>query len=357
MEAAANLEAAAEASRRLEFFQRLLAAEASSSKRQAILSDLGASLDAQALLEHPLLTVGERKRAKDANMNLAERAIANGIGLLTGDDLPAQLAKAPGSADALFVWGDVSALSCPTIAIVGTRQASTYGKAVAQKFAEAFARAGVTVVSGGAYGIDAAAHKGAIAAQGRTAAVLLTGIEKTYPNEHRGLFQQIRERGCLVSEFAVGAGIGQHHPLIRNYTIAAFSLGVLLVEVPARSGAIATAHAANDLGRQVFAVPANIDSESFRGSHSLIRDGATLVDHPDQVLSALSIQPQLQPTLSIEMSPLAQKILSVLSVNPLSADLIIERTGIPSAEILSELTMMELDGLVIRDRLGYAVRV
>lgn len=341
----------------VEFYQRLLAAELSVAKRQVILKDLGASPSVGALLAHPALTPAERDRVKGANLDLLAKAQQHGVSLLADEDLPRNLRDAaPGATPALFCWGNPGVLNEPCIAIVGTRQASTYGKAVAQKFAEAFARAGVTVVSGGAFGIDAAAHKGALAAGGHTAAVLLTGIERTYPLEHRGLFQQIRGSGCLVSQFAVGVGQGKYHPIVRNHTIAALCLGVVLVEVPARSGAITTAHAANDLGRQVFVVPANIDNESFRGSHAMIRDGATLVDHPDQVLDALGIIRLTSETPEVNLSDLARTILSVLSVNPTPTDIIIEQTGLSSSDILAELTMMELEGHVIRDRTGYALK-
>ncbi|HMS56673.1 MAG TPA: DNA-processing protein DprA [Fimbriimonadaceae bacterium] len=193
--AADSVEEAAAVNPNVEFYQRLLAAELSVTKRQAILKDLGASPSVSALLTHSALSSAERERAKSANLDLLAKAQQHGVNLLSGDDMPRLMREAPGASPALFCWGRAEVLREPCIAIVGTRQASTYGKAVAQKFAEAFARAGVAVVSGGAFGIDAAAHKGALAASGNTAAVLLTGIERTYPTEHRGLFQQIRSNG------------------------------------------------------------------------------------------------------------------------------------------------------------------
>lgn len=341
---------------RIEFYQRLLAAELSTSKCRILLEEIG-TLSIDGLLRHPLLSSGERERAQQANIAIASRAAENGVIILSHHELPQIAKESPLAIPGLFAWGDVDSLSQPTIAIVGTREATTYGKAVAQKFSEAFAKAGVTVVSGGAYGIDAAAHRGALAVGGKTVAVLLSSIDKVYPLEHRGLFRQIRDSGCLVSQFAVGSGPGKYRPLQRNQTIAALSLGVLLVEVPARSGAIATAHAANDHGRQVFVVPANIDLETFRGSHALIRDGATLVDHPDQVLNSLGIEATASASEKPILTELQSKIVSVLTTSPLSADAIVMATGLSSAEVLSELTMLELDGAIMRAGAGFAIRI
>lgn len=240
---------------------------------------------------------------------------------------------------------------------MGTRHASAYGRAVAQKFAEAFARAGVTVVSGGAHGIDAAAHKGALAADGITVAVMLTGIERVYPLEHRGLFQQIRQKGCLLSQFAVGAQPGKFRPLMRNRTIAALSQAVLVVEAPAKSGSLNTATAAAEIGVPLFVVPANIDAEGFRGSHALIREVATLVEHPDQVLMDLGIRTVEQPKLlAVPENEVQAKILAVLSTDPMNSEKIAQTAGLSPDEVLSELTMLELEGLVLRDGAGYVIK-
>jgi DNA processing protein len=214
----------------------------------------------------------------------------------------------------------------------------------------------VTVVSGGALGIDAAAHRGAMEAGGRTVAVLAAGVDHVYPAVHHGLFAQIRQNGCLVSQFAVGSKPSEYRFLVRNGLVAALSLAVLVIEAPQRSGAIRTANAANDLGRDVFVVPANIDAMSFRGSFSLIRDGATLVSHPSEILESLGIEARDVATEHPAPSGPGEVILSVLSVTPLAAERIVERTGLETADVLSELTMLELEGRVIRDAGGYAVK-
>ncbi len=303
-----------------------------------------------------MLTAAEKERASKTDFAGALRLEAQGIHLLLPEQLPETYVQSRTLSPALYAWGDSSCLNDPLIAIVGTRGASTYGKAAAQKFAESFARAGATVVSGGALGIDAAAHKGALAAGGKTVAVLLTSIERVYPRQHAGLFQQIKANGCLLSQFAVGVVSNrEYRPLMRNQTVAGLSKAVVVVEAPERSGALSTASAANELGRQVFVVPSNIDNVNFRGSHALIRDGATLVDHPDQVLDAIGITPRSQAAaLPVELSEIQQRIVGVLSAEPLSTEHIVNKTGLEPSVILSELTMLELEGVIHRDRGGYA---
>ncbi len=340
-----------------QFWQRFLAAEMSGSKGRDLLERLGPScVDPVAQLErYEHLTPAERRRINLAPQDEFETALRQGVRVLESEDIPGVYQESPIS-PALFFDGSPVCLEAPTIAIVGTRGASTYGKAVAEKFAEALAKAGVTIVSGGALGIDAAAHKGALNVGGSTVAVLAGGVDHVYPAVHGGLFRQIKDSGCLVSQYAVGTRPIEYRFLERNGLIAALSLGVLVIEAPARSGALRTAHDAADLGREVFVVPANIDNLKFRGSFNLIRDGATLVDNPYQILESLGIEPQASTESEAAASSTGEIILKVLTVQPLSAELIVERTGFPTAEILSELTLLELEGRVIRDAGGYAIK-
>jgi DNA processing protein len=326
---------------------------------RVLVRELGSLSESEALdrlSRHPALSEAERNRlSRNYEEKLAE-GLQAGIRPLTEEEFPPLLAEAAGMPAALFVHGSTECLTAPTIAIVGTRSASTYGKACAQKFAEAFARAGVTVVSGGALGIDAAAHRGVLDAGGSTVAVLASGVDHVYPSVHRDLFRQIRENGCLVSQFPVGSHPTGIRFLTRNVLIAALSRAVLVIEAPRRSGAMSTAHAANDLGREVFVVPANIDALSFHGSFGLIRDGATLVSHPAEVLEALDVAPSLPFESKPAATGLGKRILDALSVSPIAAEVIVARTGIETAEVLSELTMLELEGRIVRDGGGYAVR-
>ncbi|CAN1547850.1 Smf Predicted Rossmann fold nucleotide-binding protein involved in DNA uptake [Fimbriimonadaceae bacterium] len=338
-----------------EFIQQLLASEVSPAKARAIL----ASED--DFLASPLLTEVERNRARNAPLDALTDALRNGAEPIRPAEMPELLHELEIPPPALFGCGDLGCLHRPTIAIVGTRGASTYGKACAQKFAEAFAQRGVTVVSGGALGIDAAAHKGALAVEGATAAVLACGVDVTYPAAHAGLFMQIRERGAILSQFACGSKPNEYKFLQRNSLIAALSLAVLVVEAPARSGALSTANIANDIGRPVFVVPANINNPNFLGSFALIRDGATLVDHPDQVLESLDLDttPSLFAASSFaqtDANSLAGRILAVLTVEPQPTDKIVAAVGATASDVLGELTMLELDGKILRDGPGYAIK-
>jgi DNA processing protein len=341
------------------FWQRLLATDASGERCRALVSGLGnvALTTGEALRRiGRALSPTERENLSQADMGALQQAIEHGAFVLSLPDYPEPLSLASAIPPALFVWGDGECLNRPKVSIVGTRGASTYGRAAALKFAESLAEAGITVVSGGAAGIDAAAHEGAIGAGGKTVAALGTGIDQTYPAMHRQLFQRIRENGCLVSQFAAGTKPKPFRFPMRNHLIAALSDGVLIVEAPERSGALITAHAAAELGRQVFVVPANISNTNFRGSHALIRDGAALVDHPDQVLDALNVSPASAKPIAPDLTEAQAKIVAALSVRPLSAESIVDQTGLAAAEVLCELTVLELDGRVLRSPDGYAFK-
>lgn len=354
-------EAAAEVSRSSELclWQALALADLPAAKCGRLWAELkGTAEPVVSLKSHPALAKPELERIGAGSPSWMDTVERLHIGLVLEDRFPAQLFQAPGRTPALFVVGDWAAVQKPTIGIVGTRGASPYGRAAAYKFAEAFARAGVTVVSGGALGIDAEAHRGALAAGGQTVAVLSGGVDRIYPRVHASLFSDISANGCLVSQFAVGERPDPYRFLTRNKLIAALSLALLVIEAPERSGALSTSTAANELGRSVYVVPANIDAETFRGSHALIRDGATLVDHPDQILEDLHLAPVESSRGAVkDLSEIAQKIMQVLTVNPMNAEKISETTSLSPSDVLSELTILEMDGIVVRQSGGYAVRL
>lgn len=330
------------------FWQLLLAGELSARKARLIVREL---IDdprrVEALLAHPSLADGERRRIAAASREVC-------ADLVLAQEFPEPLAESEGP-PAIFVRGDAATLHVPCVAIVGTRDASPYGKACAQKFAEGLARAGVTVVSGGALGIDASAHQGALNAGGRTAAVLAGGVDTVYPAVHAGLFTRIVESGCLVSQFACGVRPGEHKFLLRNDLIAALSLAVVVIEAPPKSGALRTASTAAELGREVFVVPATIERRAYWGSFNLLRDGATLVYHPDQILESLGIDPT--PAI-VESKPEgdAERILAALTIDPIDPEKIVDRTGLDASVVLSELTMLEIDGRIVRHAGGYAIK-
>lgn len=275
--------------------------------------------------------------------------------LLSPEEFPEGLAEVDLAPPALAVWGDPAVLHQPCVGIVGTRRASTYGKAVAQKFAEALARAGVTVVSGGALGIDAAAHRGALAGGGATVAVLATGADGVYPPAHGGLFTEIRQGGgALVSSYAFGSKLADYKFLQRNSLIAAFSQAVLVVEAPERSGALRTALVAAEIGRDVYVVPAGIDQRSFFGSFNLLRDGATLAIHPDDLLDALGLEPSA-PVVQAPTGGPGEAILAALTTDAVTPEILVERTGMAPSDLMAELTMLEIEGRVVRDGGRYAL--
>jgi DNA processing protein len=340
------------------FWQFLLAAEASPAKSRDLVRDLGSSsLGYQSVfLSSPDLGPSERKRVGLADLKPLEKAMEDGVAVLTEDEYPETLQQAAAFVSpGLFIKGDASCLRRPTVGIVGTRNASPYGRACAQKFAEALAAQGVTIVSGGALGIDAAAHRGGLAVDGSTAAVLAGGIDSVYPPAHDVLFRELQRKGCLVSQFAVGFRPADYKFLARNVTIAALSQVLIVIQAPTRSGALTTANASAELGREVFVVPANIDCQDFRGSFNLIRDGATLAYHPDQILETLGVRRTPAAEKPILSGP-ADLIVSVLGMEPLDTDKIATRTGLGAGEVLSELTMLELDGIVHRETTGYILR-
>lgn len=269
--------------------------------------------------------------------------------------MPEKISSLLGGPVGLYAWGRVEALAAASVGIVGTRGATTYGKAAARKFAEAFAQAGLTVVSGGAQGIDAAAHEGAIEGGGQTVCVMACGIDRVYPAAHRGLFDRIRDHGCLVSQFPAGWSPRHDSFVQRNATVAGLSDAILVVEAPERSGALITANRANEYGRPVFVVPGNISTLTFRGSHALIREGATLVDHPDQVIEEMGLKPALTLRSEAALSQEQQAILRALGADPILADKIAEICELDSSAVLSELTMLELDGRIIRGPGGYVL--
>jgi DNA processing protein len=210
--------------------------------------------------------------------------------LLWGEeDYPPQLAAARGSPAALYVTGSVQALKAPQLAIVGARAASPVGRAIAREFADALARAGLTITSGLAVGIDAASHEGALAAAGRTIAVLGTGLDRVYPRENTALAQRIAGAGALISEFPRGTRPQRRNFPQRNRVISALSLGTLVIEAADGSGSLLTARFAAEQGREVFAVPGPIRSPLSRGCHGLIREGAHLVEDPGDVLRELRV--------------------------------------------------------------------
>lgn len=253
---------------------------------------------------------------------------------------------------ALFVRGQADALSEPQVAIVGSRSATPLGRSTAADFARSLSRRGLCIASGLAEGIDAAAHEATLECGGRTLGVCATGLDRVYPRRHQELARRIAAQGALVSENPPGV---QLHPWMfprRNRIISGMSAGVLVVEAARRSGAGITARAAAEQGREVFAVPGSIFSPLARGCHALIRNGAKLVERPEDILEELSALLQIGPPEATGGDP-AQPVLEglplfgdVLQNGPASIDDLVRETGVSAAEVSATLARLELQGRV-----------
>jgi DNA processing protein len=250
----------------------------------------------------------------------------------------------------LYLQGRVELLRSRCIAIVGSRNPTAQGADNARAFAEHLGRAGFTVVSGLALGIDGAAHTGALASGSGTIAVVGTGLDRVYPRAHRDLAHRIAETGLLVSEFPLGTPpLGVNFPQ-RNRIIAGLSLGTLVVEAALESGSLITAAQAVDAGREVFAIPGSIHSPQSRGCHALIKQGAKLVETARDVVDELTAHagaPATEPPTAVPQG-VGDALLEAMGFEPASLDSLLARTGLPTAELSARLLTLELDGLVAR---------
>ena len=296
----------------------------------------------------------------DKELELVQRS---GVALLSWDDpaYPVGLKNIYDPPAVLYVRGDLEPEDATAIAVVGTRRASRYGLEQAERFGAALARAGFTVVSGLARGIDSAAHKGALKAGGRTIAVMGCGLSRVFPPENADLYRHIAENGAVVSEFPMLAEpLAENFPR-RNRIISGLSLGVLVIEGPMRSGAMITARMAMEQGREVFALPGRIDNAASRGVNQLIKDGACLVTSLEDILDELgdigekmragteqADKPVPAKRVPSNLSENEKAILSAAADEPMTVDEICGATELSAGEISAALTMLQLKGLMRR---------
>ncbi len=271
-------------------------------------------------------------------------------------DFPPLLLETPHPPAVLHVLGETR-LTTAAVAIVGTRNPTDYGCAVARQLGRALAVRGFCVVSGMARGIDAAAHQGALEAGGRTLAVLGCGVDVAYPHENSNLYMRIQQQGAVFSEFPMGSPPDKGWFPRRNRLISGLSLGVVLVEAPARSGALITARYAREQNREVFAVPGDVRTHKSAGCHQLIRDGAILVEGVEDVVEelqhwGLGDQREVEPEVAAVSEPTAvlssreQVILERLDTEPCHIDRLSQEVDLETAEVLGTLLELELTGLV-----------
>jgi DNA processing protein len=270
---------------------------------------------------------------------------------------PARLKTIPDPPPLLYVSGSLSPKDEVAVAIVGGRRATPSGRLITEEIARDLAGCGVTIVSGLARGIDAAAHRGALMHKGRTIAVLGCGIDRTYPSEHHTLRRNIESHGAVISELPIGAAPQSHHFPRRNRIISGLTLGVLVGEAATDSGSLITAKLALEQGREVFAIPGSVKEEACRGSNRLIKEGAKLIEgaqdildeilpqidarqratlHPDRALMEVRVSLGREETVAYE----------ALSYEARSIDTVIESTGLSAAEVSAALLSLELKGQI-----------
>jgi DNA processing protein len=273
---------------------------------------------------------------------------------LADENYPEPLRAIPDAPPVLYLRGEYIEKDKLAVAIVGTRRATSYGRRIAQQFAGELGRLGFTIVSGLAEGIDTAAHRGALKVNARTIAVLGSGFARPYPQSNQKLLEEIVECGCVMTEFAPDVAPDKWTFPQRNRIISGLSRGVLVVEAPEDSGALITARWALEHNREVFAVPGSILSESHRGCHKLLKEGAKLVESVTDILEEFKDLRALftvrrerpAPAQKPALSPLAEKIFSVLEFEPMHFDEIVSRTGLSVSEVSEGLLTLSLQGVV-----------
>ena len=314
------------------------------------------------------LSIAAAKLGRDAETELAE-AKQLGVKLLRrgSAEYPPAISRICDPPLLLFCRGEVLPQDELAVAIVGSRRCTVYGRQQAEKFANALARAGVTIISGLARGIDAAAHQGAIAGGGRTIAVMGTGLAEVYPPEHRELAEQVAAHGAMLSEFKLHQTPHAGHFPQRNRIISGLSVAVVVIEAGRSSGALHTARHAMEQGREVLAVPGRIDSLASEGCHDLIRDGVTLIRHVDDILAAIgpltkpvSLAADSGETIhslrELSLNEIERQVLNLIGADPTLQDEIISLSHMEPSRVLSTLTVLEMKRLIRRQPGGFYIR-
>ena len=288
----------------------------------------------------------------------ADRELAGlkriGAEAVVADDpvYPPLLKKTSNPPPVLYIKGDRNSLNTSAVAVIGSRAASGYGRRIAFNMGQNLSRNGITVVSGLATGIDAEAHKGVINSQGTAIGVLGCGLDVVYPRSHKKLYHQVAQRGALVSEYPLGTKPEGFRFPARNRIIAGMSHGTVVVEAARKSGSLITVQHALDEGREVFAVPGQVDSAKSTGTHWLLQQGATLATSAEDVMMGLGLE-KMQPFEHFssqsdtgDLEGKSAALLAAIDTYPMSRDDLIKTSGYSPAEISEYLLLLELDGLI-----------
>lgn len=280
---------------------------------------------------------------------------------------PPRLLTIPDPPVVLYARGNAELLAKPSIAVVGSRNGSSQGEINARQFSSSLSNTGITIVSGMATGIDTAAHQGGLAGSGSTIAVIGTGADIIYPSRNRDLAHHIAGQGCIVSEYPLGTpSIASNFPR-RNRIISGLSHGVLVVEAALQSGSLITARMAVEQGREVFAIPGSIHSPLSKGCHSLIRQGAKLVETAQDILEELQLNMPGNATTSeehnsatkncIELDVPDSDVLTKMGFDPVHPDELAQRCKLDCGQLTAQLVMLEMDGRVESIAGGYYRRL
>lgn len=304
------------------------------------------------------LRSGEFRERAQRTIELCQ---AHGVDILLPNDerFPRLLREIPDPPSVLFLRGQLVQRDALSVAIVGTRTASQYGKVQAERFARVLARSGLTIVSGLARGIDAAAHHGALDADetGRTIAVLSSGVVEIFPPQHTELADRIATRGVLISEMPPDSKPKKGMFPRRNRLISGLSLATIVIEASERSGSLITARTAGEQGRDVLALPGLVSSANARGSNKLIRDGAILVQDPEDVIESLgplvenvrlSPEETVMHPAELTLNEQEKAVLQAIQAEPTAVDRVVIASGLPISRVLSTLSVLEMRRLIRR---------
>ncbi len=273
---------------------------------------------------------------------------------LVDDDYPISLSEIDAPPPLLFTRGDTSLLQQPSVALIGSRHASASGLHIAHDLSAELSRYGICIVSGFAAGIDTAAHQGCLHAQGKTIAVLGTGIDRVYPASNRDLAHQISATGLLLSEFPLGTAPIAHNFPRRNRIIAGLSQAIIVIEATLESGSLITARLGLEMNKEVMAVPGSIHNPHSKGCHALIKQGAKLVESVNDILEECPLLPQIRPVNELtkekttpitcvnELSPLLKE----MGFDPIHPDQLVDKLGISATDVYAELLQLELQGKI-----------
>ncbi|MDX2270586.1 MAG: DNA-processing protein DprA [Cyanobacteriota bacterium] len=317
------------------------------SLERAWLADGAALMTVEGIGLQLSITIQEERQQLDPDQILGQ-VMRPGIPFLTpaDADYPDLLWELPDPPPIIYVWGETPRWQ-PSVAIVGTRSPTPYGRRWTEKIASVLGEAGFVVVSGLAAGIDGIAHQACLQAGGTTLAVVGTGVDVVYPAQHRQLYQQIQKQGAILSEFPPGTQPAKENFPRRNRIIAGLCQTTLVMEAPAKSGALITAYLANDYGRDVMVLPGNIDVPEARGCLNLIQTGASMILGIEELLHQLGSPLQVSsPTTMPSFSPHQAMIWQALTRDPIPLDTLAQTTQLDISTLASELLMMELEGWI-----------